>query len=204
MGPRSFDRGNNQVSAACIDVHLASMGPRSFDRGNSNRKPVLRHKSLPLQWGRDLSTAETRDPMHPESFRDRASMGPRSFDRGNAVASTRIPRTLKASMGPRSFDRGNFSPWDGSHRGLELQWGRDLSTAETSDAARHVSINLQLQWGRDLSTAETPCPYADARFLKGFNGAAIFRPRKLATYGMVAVGGAVLQWGRDVADHYKT
>jgi hypothetical protein len=41
-----------------------------------------------------------------------------------------------------------------------------------------------LQWGRDLSTAETPALQEEAQKCDaGFNGAAIFQPRKLHNVG---------------------
>ena len=65
MGPRSRDRGNDDVIAVCgIGRAQASMGPRSRDRGNSRGQ--VRHC-------RTLA----------------ASMGPRSRDRGNSATWTR-------------------------------------------------------------------------------------------------------------------
>ena len=40
---------------------------------------------------------------------------------------------------------------------VRLQWGRDLSVAETPAAANDPAAGAMLQWGRDLSVAETSC-----------------------------------------------
>src|SRR6266568_2324401 len=103
-------------------------------------------------------------------------MGPRSFDRGEPArsAAAAIPTggfngaavfrprrvhpllageaLLAASMGPRSFDRGE----------LRCLFGRNSQTAS-------------LQWGRGLSTAEsTLCAHCSKPFKPCFNGAAVF------------------------------
>ena len=96
---------------------LASMGPRSFDRGKPDMGLAFRSLSTVLQWGRDLSIAESA-----RSWRDRldqitASMGPRSFDRGKQIGAVVIARIFHASMGPRSFDRGKRSS-GASHQGF--------------------------------------------------------------------------------------
>ncbi len=43
----------------------------------------------------------------------------------------------------------------GKNRAYVLQWGRDLSTAETRESGSIEQDADVLQWGRDLSTAET-------------------------------------------------
>ena len=110
-----------------------------------------------LQWGRGLSTAETR---HTEMWAP-FGMSRLQWGRGLSTAETpsgawRAILAAAASMGPRSFNRGNRAT---SLRRLTLrwvlQWGRGLSTAETP-SRRHGSATPQtLQWGRGLSTAET-------------------------------------------------
>src|SRR5690606_1184919 len=60
-----------------------------------------------------------------------------------------------ASMGPRSFNRGSETVSARRWSTVSLQWGRGLSTAEVS--RRRASLN------------SCPC---------GFNGAAVFQPRK--------------------------
>ena len=41
----------------------------------------------------------------------------------------------------------------------KLQWGRDLSAAETRSRESWDGDRRLLQWGRDLSAAETTRPY---------------------------------------------
>ena len=62
----------------------------------------------------------------------------------------------QASMGPRSFDRGKSFLF-------------------------HLlgDVNDKLQWGRDLSIAERIAKGKAWRIAAGFNGAAIFRSRKV-------------------------
>ena len=63
-------------------VNWASMGPRSFDRGNDELL-IGRNLASWLQWGRDLSIAEISRNRYYALCKLNASMGPRSFDRGN-------------------------------------------------------------------------------------------------------------------------
>ena len=179
MGPRPFGRGNLLSSIESLCAWLASMGPRPFGRGNLNFEVALPPVTA-LQWGRDLSAAETTSVKVPEFEEQLASMGPRPFGRGNAdcrghpphdvllqwgrdlsAAETRMIHdvslgTLRfngaatfqprkpallvsillpqngASMGPRPFSRGNLDILTALLvRQRKLQWGRDLSAAET-------------------------------------------------------------------------
>ena len=59
-------------------------------------------------------------------------------------------------MGPRSFDRRKpvAVVLSRTHAG-KLQWGRDLSIAETEEEMVALKTENTLQWGRDLSIAET-------------------------------------------------
>ena len=111
---------------------------------------------------------------------------------------------IAASMGPRSFDRGKRHLGAIGMDRRWLQWGRDLSIAESKKVGRGIKKHWKLQWGRDLSIAErppSPCPHqstteslqwgrdlsiaessmtdrSDRARHSGFNGAAIFRSRK--------------------------
>ena len=78
-------------------------------------------------------------------------------------------------MGPRSLDRGIFDAFAKSMLQQLLQWGRDLSIAESSRRPSSHRLSHQLQWGRDLSIAES---------------ASVSRP---------ASRSRVLQWGRDLS-----
>ena len=61
-----------------------------------------------------------------------------------------------------------------------LQWGRALSSAETQPTGPSGWEGRTLQWGRALSSAETPRPMGGrCPGGPGFNGAALFRARRL-------------------------
>ncbi len=58
----------------------------------------------------------------------------------------------------------------------------------------------RLQWGRDLSTTESTPQYLTKSVLpSGFNGAVIFRPRKAMRTLLRQRTVALLQWGRDLS-----
>ena len=78
-----------------LSARQASMGPRPFSRGNWHRRKSLRRMSVELQWGRDLSVAETSHSPRGRSPEGPASMGPRPFSRGNERI--RYQRTLAPS-----------------------------------------------------------------------------------------------------------
>ena len=135
-------------------------------------------------------------------------MGPRSFDRG------KVSRRALRSSGQHSCFNGAaiFRSRKGTRTrtvtavesGISrLQWGRDLSIAESR--VERIGQTLPLQWGRDLSIAKDPMgarrrtgslqwgrdlSIAERLAAKGplnrlrrlrFNGAAIFRSRKASS-----------------------
>ena len=107
MGPRPFDRGNEQE----IEVKKKDLQMLQWGRDHSIAETIgnwlgglLTGK---LQWGRDHSIAETLMAHSVDVQVFRASMGPRPFDRGNTICPVRLFQVIGASMGPRPFDRGN-------------------------------------------------------------------------------------------------
>src|SRR5579885_390569 len=89
-------------------------------------------------------------------------------------------------MGPRSGDRGNRAGQASGRARSSLQWGRDLEIAEMAKRTQGNSFAAWLQWGRDLEIAEIPAARACARWpVYRFNGAAIWRSRKLSGSGAV-------------------
>ena len=59
------------------------------------------------------------------------------------------------------------------NEGAELQWGRDLTVADSPVAATVPRLVLvSLQWGRDLTVADSEAPPCPSLALMGFNGAA--------------------------------
>ena len=183
-----------------------------------------------LQWGRALSSAETGGQCPQKMPPENPSMGPRSFERGdsayrrslcaassafngaalfrarrpgenvsqktrfsssfNGAALFRARRRIEdnagvmgliASMGPRSFERGDDRDggpgWNGI---LRLQWGRALSSAETRVPTRARQAGPRFN-GAALFRARRLGyrPGAPHRF-RSFNGAALFRARRQA------------------------
>ncbi len=85
-------------------------------------------------------------------------MGPRSFNRGNLVAIIEYERNYNASMGPRSFNRGNFMEFVGGGRSWLASMGPRSFNRGNAVAGERVSLAQH-----------------------GFNGAAVFQPRKWAS-----------------------
>ncbi len=63
-----------------------------------------------------------------------ASMGPPSLNGGNAPQPLVHALHGEASMGPPSLNGGNRAAAEKAGIDLKLQWGRRLSTAETSSS----------------------------------------------------------------------
>ena len=115
--------------------------------------------SARLQWGRGPETAESADrALGAVAAVDALQWGrgPETAERRDGVAKRRSDR--RASMGPRSGDRGELiSAGCAMPRRSWLQWGRGPETAESAMRA----------------------PMRCARH-RGFNGAAVRRPRRVA------------------------
>jgi len=100
-------------------------------------------------------------------------------------------------MGPPSLNGGNENRNGSTEAISELQWGRRLSTAETSNAPVMAVATETLQWGRRLSTAETHPQIGTSRFVVGLQwGRRLSTAETDLSGGRVAGGGSVLQWGR--------
>ena len=59
-------------------------------------------------------------------------MGPTSFNVGDLFDINDVLKWLEASMGPTSFNVGDKRAQEEAKRVDKLQWGRRLSTSETS------------------------------------------------------------------------
>jgi len=135
----------------------ASIGPRSIDRGNWAGGLCWWRFVSGLQLGRGRSTAETRT-----STSRPARMAGLQLGRGRSTAETRSQRFEHeiqegASIGPRSIDRGN---------GPHCVPVRNL---------RHASIGP-----RSIDRGNNPLARVEIGDRRGFNWAAVDRPRKLA------------------------
>ena len=122
------------------------------DTGRSKESSTWRYR---LQWGRDLSVADTGSSTWTRYW------PLLQWGRDLSVADTGAARGLPdsdipASMGPRPFSRGHSL--DATQRAAavcRLQWGRDLSVADTRGPRPFSRGGPSLQWGRDLSVADT-------------------------------------------------
>ena len=178
MGPGSFDPGKPAAAQRIADAALGFNGAGVFRprkswsttrswgcRTSFNGAGVFRPRKMiemptliamdTLQWGRGLSTPE------------------------NDRQERRIAVTPTASMGPGSFDPGNRWLGASPRRYCPLQWGRGLSTPETGGHGQPPRRPMRLQWGRGLSTPENSIRSSTNFSRRRFNGAGVFRPRKI-------------------------
>ena len=107
------------------------MGPRSFDRGNEESAIPLQHTHSSFNGAAVFRPRKSRLYSQSSGSGRPASMGPRSFDRGNLSCPTRSAALWTCFNGAAVFrprkSRNTMTmqsarPW--------LQWGRGLSTAE--------------------------------------------------------------------------
>ncbi len=183
MGPHSFKCGKLVFCMATIAFKKASMGPHSFKcgkRGQGLFYPPIRRRSfngaalfqvrkvasgdfrfytlsLPLQWGRTLSSAESLKSWNLR-FSLRMLQWGRTLSSAESMWGSVFSRFyFVASMGPHSFKCGKIQMLTryGGER-LGLQWGRTLSSAERPLTRPNPRPNpIRLQWGRTLSSAES-------------------------------------------------
>ena len=166
-----------------LDVHPASMGPRPFGRGQPSSGQRSRTRESTLQWGRDLSAADragspARYPRASPRFNGAATFRPRTDGAG-------LSETLAgvhASMGPRPFGRGQR--WAPNTRLTVLTRFNGAATFRPRTESLCVPNPFAyalLQWGRDLSAADSWNSSRSLTSLWRFNGAATFRPRTVRT-----------------------
>ena len=83
-------------------------------------------------------------------------MGPTSFNVGDGGEADGASGNWRALQWGRRLSTSETSEPIAERFGLVLlQWGRRLSTSETDEAARTENAMARLQWGRRLSTSET-------------------------------------------------
>ena len=205
MGPQPLSRGNATPTptATATPTHFngaatsqsrklrgtrlgghyrgTSMGPQPLSRGNYSRTGTgTRHR----RHFNGAATSQSRK-HYPDDMWFMldwlTSMGPQPLSRGNSAKAIRANAIRRTSMGPQPLSRGNeiwlFDALDHSI----LQWGRNLSVAETQITKSVKAAPATLQWGRNLSVAETSGLPGHPRFKNGhFNGAATSQSRKPA------------------------
>ncbi len=173
MGPRSFDRGDQEVRSSIESLVTLQWGRGPLTAETAPVSPT-RSWAKPLQWGRGPLTAETSNGKGGV-----ANCAGLQWGRGPLTAETlgrgpMNPTDREASMGPRSFDRGdNLQLCMVQTEHSQLQWGRGPLTAETEERRHMGFASGGLQWGRGPLTAET----SDAAVTAADQPAASMGPR---------------------------
>ena len=129
-----------------------------------------------LQWGRDLSVADTRGNEHQLRGEEGASMGPRPFSRGHDKNPSLWKQAPEASMGPRPFSRGHQTP----HRRRSTYRAASMGPRPFSRGHAHRTAS---------PSSRSPC----------FNGAATFQSRTHPDAVVIWPRLTALQWGRDLS-----
>ena len=153
------------------------MGPRPFSRGNPCLLSFQTSALRGLQWGRDLSVAETW------------------------IASMRSGRTDRSFNGAATF-QSRKRAFHRARTGLcmLLQWGRDLSVAETCfSSCTDGAVYAASMGPRPFSRGNESSGRRLRSSRSCFNGAATFQSRKLVGVGMACDSTWALQWGRDLS-----
>ena len=162
-----------------VRLDVASMGPRPFGRGQPNLIINTMSPLASLQWGRDLSAADSCTDMcriaeRSACFNGAATFRPRTAR--NCLGSCRARRSFNGAATFRPRTGRDFGPQLAAER--RLQWGRDLSAAD-----RRPTPALRM---RTHSASMGPRPFGRGQGDDGddgtqreccFNGAATFRPR---------------------------
>ena len=134
MGPRPFSRGNLSEIGLPRRRTKGFNGAATFQSRKQSSSAIASREGAMLQWGRDLSVAETRSGPGLLATRARGFNGAATFQsrkrklgasagasegRGFNGAATFQSRKPAVQRGPRLYVD-------------QLQWGRDLSVAETA------------------------------------------------------------------------
>ena len=130
-----------------------------------------------LQWGRTLSSAESRIPTSPTKSESRCFNGAALFQvrkggQGNANDTGRCCFNGAALFQVRKAE----SHHDALAHSLQLQWGRTLSSAESANLSSSITSPRL-----------------------GFNGAALFQVRKASGFKDGLTPPLWLQWGRTLS-----
>ncbi len=168
LHPRKVAIGTNYYE----ENRGASMGPRTYIRGKEPTRRLMFSVGL-LQWGRGLTSAESRRDHHDRQRDTVASMGPRTYIRGKqAMMECVAGHLLRASMGPRTYIRG------------KLAWSYDGDRENMASMGPRTYIR-----GKTAAPASLPGSPAC------FNGAADLHPRKARRAGLRPVGKSLASMG---------
>ena len=183
MGPHSFKCGKVPRDRTGSTNPAWLQWGRTLSSAESRRQfQRLQRSSMLLQWGRTLSSAERKQPRQPCLQIPPASMGPHSFKCGklkSTVNSTGL--SCNASMGPHSFKCGKQTRHTRrDRRTRELQWGRTLSSAERSQSKTDRRIARLASMGpHSFKCGKNELRCRAVPPVQSFNGAALFQVRKV-------------------------
>ena len=179
MGPSTLVDGDAAGQPSPDNPHLCFNGAVDSRRRRRAGGAGSKGYCSVLQWGRRLSSTETRRPS-PRAGK------PRTLQWGRRLSSTETPccgrspsasscfngavdsrrrRRRRSAVASRASGRFNGavdsrrrrrpSPGTGPRSSSELQWGRRLSSTETQQVHQVCAAEVRLQWGRRLSSTET-------------------------------------------------
>ena len=131
MGPQLDSCGKSTTPENWRPSFGASMGPQLDSCGKGQHR-FFRDARFELQWGRNLTVAESRRRARTSSRpRSWASMGPQLDSCGKPGGPARRGVDGRASMGPQLDSCGKvMTSADLSFYSVMLQWGRNLTVAE--------------------------------------------------------------------------
>ena len=183
-------------ASRCACWSYASMGPQLDSCGKARPRTKTPSLGAWLQWGRNLTVAERLFHCNALPARHAASMGPQLDSCGKIGSPITGVDCHLASMGPQLDSCGKTYALNQKPVRFELQWGRNLTVAESGDGRvgrddHHVASmgpqldscgkdtlkampanNRMLQWGRNLTVAESASSRARRARSRSFNGAA--------------------------------
>ena len=177
MGPQLDSCGKREVPAALAGSMIGLQWGRNLTVAESRKREDIQNRLARLQWGRNLTVAERpcsigyakssrcfngaatgqlrkESDLGGTSAHQRASMGPQLDSCGKAPPPLGDGQHAGASMGPQLDSCGKVCPRCRDPRYPLLQWGRNLTVAESRVRAEHLAARRELQWGRNLTVAE--------------------------------------------------
>ena len=165
-------------------IGSASMGPRPFSRGHADDRLASLCRDSWLQWGRDLSVADTpyRFPHWP--LRACCFNGAATFQSRTRSSRHRARAAAVASMGPRPFSRGHAKPL--CRRGPLLPCFNGAATFQSRTLVNPGHRDSGYDGFNGAATFQSRTRAGRDRAIPsraGFNGAATFQSRTLVNPG---------------------
>ena len=226
MGPHSFKCGKDGERFQGVHDPAAFNGAALFQVRKAKAGLKKRPEERSLQWGRTLSSAESF-ANHAHSWQiSYPSMGPHSFKCGKPLRSAGAKNVAPTFNGAALFQvRKARGKYDRAKAGLNLQWGRTLSSAERDIVLSHHDAkpkpfngaalfqvrkeNLPGRAGYYMDAPSMgPHSFKCGKSMRGsagntraetFNGAALFQVRKGLCGWLMRWPFQCLQWGRTLS-----